>query len=165
MKRTILILCVLVICTIADAQHMTFLGIPIDDSAEVFDSKITSKGFRRIHDYDTYCAYSGKYGSEEVAILVHIAPKSNKVYAVEISFNEAEKGVCRTQQSKYINIIGKKYKTNLRLDADNNYQGLVYKNGNIIGMILMSIESTTALKGRYQIYLIDKINYYEAQYR
>jgi hypothetical protein len=88
-KLIALVICVL--CSIsAYAEHLSFLGIPLDGTIENFDKQIKNKGFVSSVDFSSLNTnnqkwYDGKFANQDVVVLISSTYKSNKVYSAAVT--------------------------------------------------------------------------------
>lgn len=66
------------------AQHLDFMGVPIDGSLEQFGKAVQAKGFVLTDDVegDPKKWYEGTFEGEEVTLVVYPTPVSGTVYGV-----------------------------------------------------------------------------------
>lgn len=83
MKKTIVILAILVctICANAQKDVTQFLGIPVDGSKEEMVKKIKSKGFKKIKS-DAGTFLTGRFNDRDV--MIDVVTNRDKVYRVVI---------------------------------------------------------------------------------
>ncbi len=85
MKKIILFL--LLLPTIAFAQHMTFMGIPIDGNLNNFGKQLQAKGFKIESTRDNTMFLNGKFAGEDVSIGV-LSTMSQSVCRVIVVFDK-----------------------------------------------------------------------------
>lgn len=106
--KHILIILALFLALRAHADHLTFLGMPIDGSITEFQSKLTSKGFKHnvAASKNTPAGeriFSGAIQGHKANLSVFYNRKTCKVYEVKISFkypdiDDAQKMLEKTQK-------------------------------------------------------------------
>ena len=80
MKKILLLFYLLLITSICCAQHLKFMGIPIDGSINAFQTKLIRKGFR-ISDRSKYSpigvrSFEGYFTNKKVEIVVFYNAKT-----------------------------------------------------------------------------------------
>lgn len=88
MKRVISILFFAAISIFAMAQHMKFMGLPIDGTIDQFGKQLTSKGFTKsISDSRAgYWSYNGSFNEKKVQLGVQYNIPTNKVFSVQVTY-------------------------------------------------------------------------------
>lgn len=91
MKRifSIVFFMVAVLCS-SHAQHLEFMGIPIDGSIEAFDAKLKAKGFvksKRYGNLDSHTSryYDAKFIGKDAFLTVESWPKRDLVFMISVS--------------------------------------------------------------------------------
>lgn len=96
------------------AQHLEFMGIPIDGSIEAFETKLKTKGFVKSKDFGELNTrykrwYDGRFAGEDVHLSVHCT-KTDLVYVTcVVSFFETLDDV-KAKWKYYTSTIEDKYK-------------------------------------------------------
>lgn len=88
MKRFFSILFFLSIFFSGMAQHMKFMGLPIDGTIDQFGKQLTSKGFSKsASDSKTgYWSYNGYFNEKKVQLGVQYNAPTNKVFSVQVTY-------------------------------------------------------------------------------
>lgn len=95
------------LASVAQSQHIKFLGIPLGQSYTNFKQQLLAKGFK----YDgtnepNWYAFKGTFAGEEVLIGVGVTPKSKKVYSIHVNFKRfTEYSSSSDVWSKYDEIV------------------------------------------------------------
>ena len=113
--RRILFLLFTVVSMYCQAQHFSFMGVPIDGKIMDFDTKIKEKGFVTSRAFGTLNSatkmwYEGKFAGNNVQMFTMATPKSGTVFAVGVTrfFQNREDAV--EWAELYKKGIEKKYK-------------------------------------------------------
>lgn len=85
MKKLLLAFLLLFAMT-ANAEHLKFMGIPIDGPISTFQTKLTTKGFKFLKREDDAQLYKGKFFGESVTLYVPYDTKNKSVYEVRVLF-------------------------------------------------------------------------------
>lgn len=94
MKRKFtLLLIVLLVSIVANAQHINFMGIPMDGTSEEFAAKLEEKGLKKI----TKNGLRGTFAGYNCNIILNNTPgmlnkKTERITNVTVRFNEYEIG-------------------------------------------------------------------------
>ncbi len=73
----------------AQAEHMTFKGIPMDCDISTFVSRMEAKGYTLEYPCDEYALMSGRFATkDECKIYIYCTEDSKLVYQVIVSFPE-----------------------------------------------------------------------------
>ena len=86
MKKIILLL--LLFPTIVFAQHLKFMGIPIDGDINNFGKQLQAKGFKIDKADDRHMFFIGKFARKDAYVGVLSSTKSNKVCRVIVLFQK-----------------------------------------------------------------------------
>lgn len=86
MKKIILLL--LLFPTIVFAQHLKFMGIPINGDLTSFGKQLQSKGFKIEKTENGHMTLSGKFAGEKVELLVRSSMKTKSVCGVVVLFDQ-----------------------------------------------------------------------------
>ena len=89
--RKILSLVFLLTVFFVNAQHMQFMGIPIDGTINSFQTKLQSKGFK-ISPLNKYArvgmrVFEGVFAGEKSVINVYYSSKTKTVHSVQVISN------------------------------------------------------------------------------
>lgn len=94
MKKIVLslFLSFIALASVAQSQHIKFLGIPLGQSYTNFNQQLYAKGFK----YDglggpNMYFFSGTFAGEEVYVNVEVTPKSKKVSTIQVLFKRFRK--------------------------------------------------------------------------
>lgn len=115
------------LASVAQSQHIKFLGIPLGQSYTNFKQQLLAKGFKYngISEPNWY-SFKGTFAGEEVLIGVGVTPKSKKVANIIVHFKRFTKYSSSSDVwSKYDEIVEslkKKYGMP-RIEKDKNDKG------------------------------------------
>lgn len=102
-----------VLCS-SHAQHLEFMGIPVNGSIEAFDAKLKAKGFVKSEEFgmgntETKKWYDGRFAGEDVVLIVY-STRTDLVYATSVlQYFEVLDNV-KTKWEYYVSVIEDKYK-------------------------------------------------------
>ncbi len=115
MKKILLLFYLLLITSICCAQHLKFMGIPIDGSINAFQTKLIRKGFR-ISDRSKYSpigvrSFEGYFTNKKVEIVVFYNAKTKDVYQCRVALDNVYKTMSEVQSDfdYYKNLLSRKY--------------------------------------------------------
>ena len=137
MKKVLFILMMLVTLPLTTqaqkAEHLSFLGIPINGTLKGFITQLERKGFKQTIANDGTLFHEGKYLGENV--LVQVVTKKNVVGMINVLSQDGydqENVVLR--MTEFEKELSKLYGTKFRT-AQQKDQADIYKNGKLIGFI------------------------------
>lgn len=156
MKKLTLIIVGLIVALTLQAQlkeHMKFMGIPLNDTINQFQTKLTAKGFKlntKLNkEIGSGCrSFLGSFSGEDATVFVYYNPKTKVVYRAKavIECLNSEKGENKLNDFKYL--ISEKYPSGIA--EDGNQEGhpsfLLYLNdskGKFLGVIGLYITNNT----------------------
>lgn len=102
-----------VLCS-SHAQHLEFMGIPVNGSIEAFDAKLKAKGFVKSEEFGmentrTEKWYDGRFAGDDVVLIV-CSTRTNIVYGTSVlQYFEVLDDV-KTKWGYYVSVIEDKYK-------------------------------------------------------
>lgn len=135
--RRILFLLFTVVSMYCQAQHFSFMGVPIDGKIMDFDTKIKEKGFVTSRAFGTLNSatkmwYEGKFAGNNVQMFTMATPKSGTVFAVGVTrFFQNRKDAVEWAEL-YKKGIEKKYKIKKKSNSDATHTSYLTSNGDII---------------------------------
>ena len=114
MKKIIISIILLMLFSIASAQHLKFEGIPIDGTISSFQNQLTAKGikFSGVKSKDAPVGqriFNGKLYGRNTEITVYYARKSKIVYKVKAEIYSEKKDVIQSILDKSLDKIEKTY--------------------------------------------------------
>ena len=109
MKKIFTFILLVCIAILAKADHMSFMGIPIDGSITSFQSQLSSKGFKFIQKSEEGRLYKGKFFGETVSVFVYYDNKNKTVNSVLVIFPEDHLVPCRTLYDRLSRSLAEKY--------------------------------------------------------
>ena len=121
MKRLLLIAAVILVGLTASAQHLTFMGIPIDGNRGHFIRELMfKKNFKKSEYYSKdYPILQGKFAGENVLVLPLVYGK-NKIYRVGVDFNETKSWYrLKTQFDNLVSKLTEKYGEPISVEKNN----------------------------------------------
>lgn len=120
------------------AQHLTYLGIPIDGSMADFSQKLVEKGFKQVSNENNSCGFYGKVLNDSVITFVYCTYKTKTVYSVtQVKFSKSEFD-SKMYLSSMKELYRKKYESNaFYTDFDNLLK--IIENGETIGYLGFSL--------------------------
>ena len=114
--KIITLFIVFMMCTISiNAQHLSFMGIPINGNIKDFQSKLTTKGIRvdRSKSKDAPVGqrvFNGKFQGYNSEIEVFYNRKTKNVYKVEVTIYSKKQSVIQSILDASMQTIEKKYR-------------------------------------------------------
>jgi len=87
-KNAILSICLFAFAFFANAQHLTFKGIPITGTCTNFKTKLASQGFTFIYEDNEYLQMEGKFLDLKSMLNVKKTSVTHTVYSVEVTWGE-----------------------------------------------------------------------------
>ena len=89
--RKILLVVTLALATIVNAQCYTkFKGIEIKGNIDAFSAQLEKQGFKLEKREPVTYLYSGKFGGEDVGLLVNFSVKTHTVASVSVVFDDKD---------------------------------------------------------------------------
>lgn len=91
MKKLLIsvILCCVAICGFAQ-EHLSFKGIPIEDSITAFCQKLSAKGFTQISSDRNIRLFTGDFTGRQATVGAVAADNGKDVYAVAVFFDNSD---------------------------------------------------------------------------
>ncbi len=71
-------------------EHISFMGIPINGTSEIFLKQLKEKGFTQISQFESSYKLYGKFANEIVEISVLASPRTNTVCKVIVYFSDKD---------------------------------------------------------------------------
>lgn len=116
MKKTIIMmtLCLVVFCCPVQAQHLKFMGIPLNGTITQFQQKLTAKGVK----YDKRAsqltpsgvrAFTGNFAGEKAEIYVYYDPASKVVYRAKAVITYPTEDICDSHYYEFKSLLSSKY--------------------------------------------------------
>jgi hypothetical protein len=130
MRRIILASLMLLICAIASAQHMKFMGIPLDGTITTFTAKLQAKG-AKISPYNSKIGagcrwFVGSFFGEDANIFVYFDTKSKVVYRAKAVIESEDFSQLKRIYNDISESIDSKYDATCTVDRHNNYESTSY---------------------------------------
>lgn len=142
-----------------NAEHLAFMGIPIDGNRMAFHYKLSDKGFKFMEDSGKSRYYSGVFNGENVHLIVPYIPSSKKVYAVWVIYENGSKRDISNQFQELRKNLELKYGKRIIQSVSNDFisknSAIIYKvvnDNNPIGEI--AIDMTNEGDGIYGLALM-----------
>lgn len=112
-KKVLAALFLFMLCTTVFAQHMKFMGIPIDGTISSFTTKLQSKGIRISAYNKTACKglrlFTGVYYGHKAEFGVFYDPSSKIVYAAQATIERNNYNYLKALYDEIFESISKKY--------------------------------------------------------
>lgn len=111
MKKTIFIIlcCLFSIMTLAQTEHLKFMGIPIDGKMVQFHRSLSQKGLTRVTNQSDFCLYEGVFAGNNASIFVKKEPKEDSIYSVIVAIPCFNKKNCQSQYEDFKYKLIRKY--------------------------------------------------------
>lgn len=104
MKKYILVSCMLLITMVTYAQHLKFMGIPINGNINAFQTRIAQKGIKVSYRNKTAPAgvriFEGYFSNEKADIIVFYNVKTKNIYQCRVAFEKVFETI-DAAQTKY----------------------------------------------------------------
>lgn len=117
---TLLLLC-FALCI--NAQHMKFMGIPLNGSITLFQQKLAEKGI--VYDKtssDELSAgvrmFHGRFSGYDADIFVYYTPKTKNVYRAKVVIEKSSEDIMKSTAAKLVSLLMDKYGGNISYDDD-----------------------------------------------
>lgn len=92
MKKVFLLSCILLLTLVTHAQHLKFMGIPINGNIDVFQTKLAQKGIKVSELNKTapvgVRVFKGYFTNEKANIVVFYNIKTKNVYKCRVAFDK-----------------------------------------------------------------------------
>ena len=83
----LLILLFIPLVVLAQSEHLTFKGIPIDGTLSHFSSQLVKKGFTKMYSEDGQAIFQGDFaGYKDCMVVVSTLDQEDLVYMVAVAF-------------------------------------------------------------------------------
>jgi hypothetical protein len=116
MKKTFILitLCLVAFCCPVEAQHLKFMGIPLNGTITQFQQKLSAKGVK----YDKAAsqqlpsgvrAYHGSFAGEKANIYVYYDPKSKVIYRAKAVISYPTEAICDSHYNEFKSLLSSKY--------------------------------------------------------
>ena len=169
MKRLHLVIISLLFPLLLCAQHLEFMGIPLDGTITQFQAKLIKKGFHisklsKALDKGIR-AYNGRFSGRKVVVATYYNPKSKNVYAVRVmldddSFKNGESAF--DVFDYYTDLINAKYSDISKEDTDDK---ATTENARRHYAITVYHDSTKeTIRGTIRIQVVENTDYYNTYY-
>ena len=114
MRRILLFIVTLFIVTLSvNAQHMKFLGIPMNTNITNFSAKLKSKGYtiapKNKHTGPGLRIMEGRFFNQNSELWISYTPSTKMVYSVRVVFWSESKEVCKSFMEEIETSINEKY--------------------------------------------------------
>ena len=114
MRRILLFIVTLFIVTLSvNAQHMKFLGIPMNTNITNFSAKLKSKGYtiapKNKHTSPGLRIMEGRFFNQNAELWISYTPSTKMVYSVRVVFWSDSKEVCKSFMEEIKTTISEKY--------------------------------------------------------
>lgn len=166
MKKTIIMmtLCLVAYCCPVQAQHLKFMGIPLNGTITQFQQKLTAKGVK----YEKHAseilsagtrAFTGTFTGENASFLVSYDPSTKIVYRATAIMGYSSASVCDIKFEKMKSMLSSKYPDAITVtDFENGhekYRFTIYDSKQKpLGVIQLFIGSNVhAYPQEYELYI------------
>ena len=95
--------------SMAQQEHLKFMGIPIDGNVNNFRKKLKGKGLTYDEKVSYSYVYKGNFAGDESTVLVMFDDKTKNVYAVGIVINCSSERIAQDKYWRYVRDITDKY--------------------------------------------------------
>lgn len=114
MKKTLVLCLMFMLCIVASAQHMKFMGIPLDGTISSFTTKLQVKGVK-ISPYNKYASvghrlFCGTFYGQKADIFVFYNPSTKIVYRAKALINRQDLNQLKDLYDNISASIDSKYK-------------------------------------------------------
>ncbi len=172
MKKTIILitLCLVAFCCPVQAQHLKFMGIPLNGTITQFQQKLTAKGVK----YDKAASqqmpsgvryFKGTFAGEKANILIYYDPSSKIVYKAKAVMGYPTASSCDTKYEDLKSLLSAKYAdAETETDYQDGHESFYYRvndNGNL-GVICIYVSNNIfAYPYEYEVNIeyVDFANY------
>lgn len=175
MKKVCLLSCLLLITMFSCAQHLKFMGIPINGNINSFQTKIAQKGIKVSNRSKTTPAgirvFEGYFANEKADVIVFYNVKTRNVYHCRVAFDRVFETIdeVQTKFDYYKELLNQKYDglTSDMIDEMKSntsfsiavVQPLIIEGAPLLGFIELSIQELDCELG-YSLWIdyIDRMN-------
>lgn len=116
MKKSfiLLIISIVALCIPVQAQHLKFMGIPLNGTITQFQSKLTAKGVK----YDKTLSqdlsagtrvFDGTFAGEKAKIFVYYDPSTKIVYRAKAAIGCESESICDYKYNELKSLLSSKY--------------------------------------------------------
>lgn len=161
MKKTIIMmtLCLVAFCSPVQAQHLKFMGIPLNGTITQFQQKLTAKGVKYNKTTSELLpegtrAFQGTFAGEKADIYVHYDPISKIVFNAKAVMTYASESMCESKYDEFKHLLSSKYDAVEIPD---------YKDGHEVMNYVIKSENATSLNdfmGYISIYILKEETYF-----
>jgi len=153
--------------TSANAQHLEFMGIPLNGTIANFQSKLLKKGCRIMKDNSRYPVgirgFNGVFAGDKADIFVYYNPKTQIVYQARVAIDcDGDKEEAENMFYRYKDLLYKKYGevslTSDMLDEQKEFeysfmvcQPPIQEGSKLLGGIIVSIKDLQTYPWNYEV--------------
>ena len=151
----------------ANAQHLEFMGIPLNGTIANFQSKLLKKGCRIMKDNSSYPVgirgFEGVFAGDKADIFVYYNPKTQIVYQARVAIDcDGDKEEAENMFYRYKDLLYKKYGevslTSDMLDEQKEFeysfmvcQPPIQEGSILLGGIIVSIKDLQTYPWNYKV--------------
>ena len=151
----------------ANAQHLEFMGIPLNGTIANFQSKLLKKGCRIMKDNSRYPVgirgFNGVFAGDKADIFVYYNPKTQIVYQARVAIDcDGDKEEANNLFNRYKDLLYKKYGevslTSDMLDEQKEFeysfmvcQPPIQEGSKLLGGIIVSIKDLQTYPWNYKV--------------
>ena len=151
----------------ANAQHLEFMGIPLNGTIANFQSKLLKKGCRIMKNNSRYPVgirgFNGVFAGDKADIFVYYNPKTQIVYQARVAIDcDGDKEEAENMFYRYKDLLYKKYGevslTSDMLDEQKEFeysfmvcQPPIQEGSKLLGGIIVSIKDLQTYPWNYEV--------------
>ncbi|MBR4269953.1 MAG: hypothetical protein IKQ47_09285 [Prevotella sp.] len=151
----------------ANAQHLEFMGIPLNSTIANFQSKLLKKGCRIMKNNSRYPVgirgFNGVFAGDKADIFVYYNPKTQIVYQARVAIDcDGDKEEANNLFNRYKDLLYKKYGevslTSDMLDEQKEFeysfmvfQPPIQEGSKLLGGIIVSIKDLQTYPWNYKV--------------
>ena len=151
----------------ANAQHLEFMGIPLNGTIANFQSKLLKKGCRIMKNNSRYPVgirgFNGVFAGDKADIFVYYNPKTQIVYQARVAIDcDGDKEEANNLFNRYKDLLYKKYGevslTSDMLDEQKEFeysfmvcQPPIQEGSKLLGGIIVSIKDLQTYPWNYKV--------------
>ena len=151
MKKILLIFTLLFALTV-NAQHLSFMNIPLDGNINNFTAKLKNKGLK-ISPYNNSIpvgarAFTGTFIGKQASVYVYYNTKNNNVYRAKACIENTSLDGTKNLMTEVRDMLSEKYDSYCEEGTENNYTSYylyIFNNQEIIGIIDLYITKEEGL--------------------
>lgn len=173
MKKSIilLIISIVALCIPMQAQHLKFMGIPLNGTITQFQSKLQAKGMKYNKSISQQLPagvrmFNGTFAGEKAEVFIYYEPGSKNVYKSKVVTGYPDANSCNTKYEELKSLLMSKYSdAESATDYENGHEAFclrVYDKGNPSGVICIYVSNNIyayPMDNEVNIEYVDYVNY------